>query len=355
MDFTFCGISAADCGLIYVPKAENIFVWDSNYTTHSLEVDGHDGGYWYGSTVKPKTFDLDCYFEDITSLQIKKAQTLFNRGRTGELIFSDRPFLAYTATVTEWSRPEIYGLKNGLITLHLTAYYPFALMDRLFVADFEEYGSEYEELVRDSTGVLTEAKTPVNIIDTTPALTTATQFFLYNPGDEKADTIIRIAGDVGTGVSIYNAATKQTCTIKGITKALTSTAGKWLEIDSGTGKVYLTNGTTPVMSFLYHDNGFVQLEGAAPINREITISYIGNVVSSNGEFTPDMENKYILINGTWRKITDYFNADDMKINYTFGAPGAAVSDIATMNVVTVTPVTTMEITKLEFYYYPTFK
>lgn len=339
----------------YVPKAEDIYIWNNEYDTHDLEVDGHDGGYWYGTTVKPKVFELECYFEEITHLQMKKIQSLFSRGRTGALVFEERPFLSYTATVTEFQKPEVYVGNSGLLTVQLTAYYPFATMDRLYVTDFEEYGSEYEELVRDTTGVLTQAKTPVNIIDTTPDLTATTSFLLYNPGDSAADTIIRIAGDVGTGVSIYNTATRQTCTVKGITKALTSNVNKWLEIDSGTGKVYLTDGTTPVMSFLYHDNSFIQLEGSAPIDRNIAISYTADVVSSSGLFTPDMEDKYILIGSTWRKITDYLNTNDIKITYTYPAPGTATSEVAAMNYITVTPLTTMAITKLEFHYYPTFK
>lgn len=355
MDFTFCGVSVADYGLHYAPKAENIFVWDSNYTTHSVEVAGHDGGYWFGSTVKPKAFDLDCYFEDITSLQIKQIQSLFHRGKTGELIFSDRPFLTYMATVTEWSRPEIYGFKHGLITLHLTSYYPFARMDRYGVLDFEEYGSQYEDLVKGTTGVMLTSDMPVNVIDTDPALTATTSFLLYNCGDERADPVIRIAGSVGTGVSIHNSATGQTCIIKGLTKALTSNVSKWLEIDSLSGKVYLSNGTTQTMSFLYHDRGFIQLEGSAPIKRDIAFTYTGDLLTSVARFSPDDEGKYVNIAGTWRKISDYLNPSSVQINYTYGAPGSATSDIVTMNYITVTPVTTMEINKLEFHYNPTFK
>ena len=355
MDFTFCGVSVADCGLHYVPKADNIFVWDSNYETHSVEVAGHHGGYYFGSTIKPKAFDLDCYFEDITSLQLKQIQALFHRGRTGELVFSDRPFLTYTATVTEWTRPEIYATKSGLITLHLTAFYPFARMDRYSVLDFEEYGSTYEDLVKGSTGVMLTSDTPANVIDTTTALTAVTSFLLYSCGDERADPVIRIAGSVGTGVSIYNSATKQTCAIKGLTKALTSNVNKWLEIDTLSGKVYLTDGTTPVMSFLYHDRGFIQLEGSAPIRRSVPFTYTGNALASDALFTPNDEEKYVNISGTWRRITDYMNPSAVLIDYTYGAPGSATSDIVTMNYITVTPVTTMEITKLEFHYNPTFK
>lgn len=138
-------------------------------------------------------------------------------------------------------------------------------MDRYSVLDYEEYGSDFEELVKGSTGVLLTSQTPDTII--TSGLNATKSFLLYNCGDERADPVIRIAGDVGTGISIYNNATGQTCTVIGITKALTSNVSKWLEIDSATGKVYLTDGTTPAMAFLYHDNGFVQLEGAAPIDR----------------------------------------------------------------------------------------
>ena len=39
----------------------------------------------------------------------------------------------------------------------------------------------------------------------------ATQFVVYNPGTERADTIIRVAGASGDKMTIRNAATEQEC------------------------------------------------------------------------------------------------------------------------------------------------
>lgn len=276
MTFSFCGVDISEYGLYYVPKPEDIFVWGEEYETHDLTVSGYDGGYWFGTTVKPKEFELECYFEEITHLQMKKIQTLFARGRTGTLVFEERPFLSYTATVTEFGKPELYVGYSGTLVLKLTAYTPFSVMDRLSVNSYDEYGPKYNDLLKSTTGILPPSQTPpVQIVGDDP-ITAQTFFNLYNPGDARADTIIRIAGDVGTGVSIYNNATKQRCTVKGLTKAMTTNAGKWLEIDSRSGKVYLTDGVSPVMAFLFHDNGFIQLDGGAPIERDTSISYDGD-------------------------------------------------------------------------------
>lgn len=355
MDFSFCGVNVSDYGLHYAPKPKDIFVWDNDYKTHTLEADSYEGGYYFGSTIKSKIFKLDCYFEELTPLQVKQIQSLFDRGKTGELIFEERPFLTYMATVTEWSRPEMYATVSGIITINLTAFYPFSRIWDYGVNNYNEYGEDYIELLKGSTGMMLNVDTPSNIVDTVPALTLSTPFLMYNAGDERADPIIRIAGDVGTGVTIYNSATRQSCIIKGITKALTTNVNKWLEIDSLSGKVYLTDGFTPTMAFLYHDSGFIQLSGSAPIRRDIPFTYNGNTVTSNSSFTSNDVGKYIKISGTWRKITEQIAPLSVLVDYTYGAPGSGTSNIVTMNYITITPITTMEITKLEFHYNSTFK
>lgn len=355
MNFSFCGVDISTCGLYYIPKPKDIFVWDNQYDNHDLQVPGFDGGYWFGQTVKPKVFELECYFEEITHLQMKKIQSLFQRGKTGQLIFDERPFLSYTATVTAMTRPEVHSANSGFVSIQLTAYYPFAVMDRLSVGSMEEYGNQYEELLSQATGILHQSKTPASVIDTEDGITQEKNILLYNPGDERADVIIRIAGDVGGGVSIFNSATGHRCTVKGLTLPTTSNVGKWLEIDSRSGKVYMTNGTTAAMAFLYHDDGFIQLEGSNPITRNIHVSYEGDLVMSAGLFTADMLGKYIYINSEWKKIADYYNPNTIKIDYVFSSPGTQTQDVVKMNYITITPQTSMNIKKLEFVYSPTFK
>lgn len=189
----------------------------------------------------------------------------------------------------------------------------------------------------------------------TSGLNATKSFLLYNPGDELADVRIKIAGDVGTGVSIYNNRTKQTCVITGLTKVVSGNVGKWLEVNATTGNIYLTNGETYSSGALYHDRGFIQLEGSAPIARDISVTYDGNLVSSNGAFRSYMEGQYIYINGYWRRIDTFLSPSEIIIGYVYGGTGASLSTIAIMNYITVTPLTTMSLTQLEFVYYPTFK
>ena len=59
----------------------------------------------------------------------------------------------------------------------------------------------------------------------------ATQFVVYNPGTEKADTIIRIAGASGDKMTIRNAATEQECTIMGMTRVNTTDAVSYTHLD----------------------------------------------------------------------------------------------------------------------------
>lgn len=353
MNFTFCGMNTADVGQTYAPDAADIFVWNTDYNTHSIEVDGHDGGYWFGTTINPKVFTLDCFFEQQSDLQLKQMEWLFSRGKTGELIFEDRPFLTYIGTVTKIKKFEIYAGNSGKITVEITAYYPFAKMDSLSVTSYAQYGPSLVGLLKGTTGILTTAMTPDTAI--TSGLNATKSFLLYNPGDELADVRIKIAGDVGTGVSIYNNRTKQTCVITGLTKVVSGNVGKWLEVNATTGNIYLTNGETYSSGALYHDRGFIQLEGSAPIARDISVTYDGNLVSSNGAFRSYMEGQYIYINGYWRRIDTFLSPSEIIIGYVYGGTGASLSTIAIMNYITVTPLTTMSLTQLEFVYYPTFK
>lgn len=40
-----------------------------DYEISDLTPDNRDGGYYIGSRVKPREFELECYFEDITEAQ----------------------------------------------------------------------------------------------------------------------------------------------------------------------------------------------------------------------------------------------------------------------------------------------
>lgn len=66
-------------------------------------------------------------------------------------------------------------------------------------------------------------------------------FLMYNPGTERAQTVIRIAGDVGDGVVIRNLTTGQRCKIINL-KPGSLLEGACLELDSAMGQTRIVLG-----------------------------------------------------------------------------------------------------------------
>ncbi len=65
--FTYNGVHSSLYGCFYTPTATEQGRDMPPYSVEDIEVDGRDGGYYVGSTVKPREFNLDCFVEDITT------------------------------------------------------------------------------------------------------------------------------------------------------------------------------------------------------------------------------------------------------------------------------------------------
>ncbi len=92
-------------------------------------------------------------------------------------------------------------LFSGTFEACFTAYDPFGKMLRTAYADAPMEG----EL--EATGILPAAMMP-------PAPVVAGgSFLIYNPGTERAQTVICLAGDAGDGILIRNLTTGQRCKI----------------------------------------------------------------------------------------------------------------------------------------------
>ena len=91
--FSFDGVDIKDIGLHYAPENANTYVYrPSAYELHEEAFAAHDGGYFYGTTVKPKDFVLRCYYEakHIKDGIMRNTFDLFKRGRKGKLVFRER-------------------------------------------------------------------------------------------------------------------------------------------------------------------------------------------------------------------------------------------------------------------------
>ena len=355
--FTFCGTDIADIGLEYAPENEHTYVYkEGEYDIQEQTFEAHDGGYVYGATMQPKEFILRCYFQD-TSIKngiMDRVRFLFRRGKTGRLCFCERPWLWYIATVAELDTSDLKSRYNGIITITMKAYYPFARTDLLTI---DPSVSDQIDISRNS-GLLYEADRmpPAQLIAENP-MTETTSFLLYNPGTEAAHTAIEIAGTATAGFTITNKTNGQVCRIALASPDLYGEA-RWLKVDGLTGETYLTDGTTAQHAFLYHDSGFIDLEPSYPIIRHTLAKYTrGSNQVILKKYTPWLvTGQYIWLNGAWRKITNQPEERKLTLEQPMDADGEETTDIVTMNELTVAPVnpTGFNLTKLNFIYKPTF-
>ena len=345
--FRFDGIDIADLGLEYAPDNQNTYVYQPGiYKIHEQIIDAHDGGYYYGDTMQPKEFNLRCIYEDkhITSGVMEKMHMLFRRGRTGKLIFDRRSWCWYVATVVNVDTKQMTNYQNGVITVKMKAYYPYARCDYTVMPN-----NEYKQSLENSTGLLYNWEPETSFTN----ITQQTSLFLYNPGTERAKVSIQIAGDVGTGLTISNRTTEQQCKFVAITNTVCEN-NYYVQCDGLNGQTILTNGTITKPGFLYHDYGFIELEPGYPAYRDVLINVPSNgtTVKSDGLFTPDMLHRHIIFyDGTIRRIERVEDENTVYVNNSVNT-GSSYAQIALLNEIEVSG--DINLTKLNFIYKPTF-
>lgn len=357
--FSFRGIHLDTYGVYLAQKNTDTHIWESEYKTNDDSVDSQDGGVWHSNTVEPKVFDLDCYFEDISEFQLTSIMYLFNREGEGTLRFDERPWLKYIARSVKKPDIEKYVVANarysGKITFHLKAYCPFAESSAFTLDEISMYEG-LENLVKDTTCLMPLSRMPITPVTTAGAPRTGQFIYsVHHAGNAKANTVIKVAGDVGDGVVIYNPLTKQTCKIIGLTKALTTNVGKWLEIYSNTGECFLTDGANKTQAWNHHDRGYIQLKEHPLMRRDILISFSGNEATASVDaFTEDDVGKHIFIGDKWASIVMVNTSKKVTINPPASSTGSNLTDIVQLNDILITPVSVMSLTKFNIEYSHTF-
>lgn len=350
--FTFDGVDIADIGLEYAPEQNNTFVYrPASYKISEQMFEAHDGGYYYGETVQPKEFVLRCIYEDQHILDgvIAKIYSVFRRGKTGRLVFKKRPWCWYTATVTNVDINQMTNYMNGTVTITLKAYYPFARTDY----DTIPNNSEYEKDMLNNSGLMASSYSDTSFAP----ITEDTTILLYNPGTERAKTAIQIAGDVGEGVMIANATTGQNCRFVAISSETVS-GNYYVQCDALNGQTIKTDGTVSEPGFIYHDQGFIELEPGYPAYRDIQVTCQQTYVKSNGMFNENMVGRYIYFaDNSSAKIVRFEDTDTIVVDKTVTEAQNGKAQILLMNEIRVSSYPaggSMNLTKLNFIFKPTF-
>ena len=357
--FSFCGVDIADIGLEYAPENKDTYVYKPGEANiHEELFDGHHGGYIYGATRQPKEFILRCFYEDtdISKGIMAKAYNLFKIGKSGKLIFKRRPWCYYYATVTSVDSTDMHSYLNGLFVVTMKAYYPFA---RGYEVNghlmYNTKTDPYHDEVMANTALLDRAEiVPKTMFDLPDE-----RVILYNPGTEPADVGIVIAGRAGDGITITNLTNGQSCRYVGFDTA----QNEEICTDGISGKTikrtYSETSEQKNLAFLYHDYGFIQLEPAFPILRDLIVSYTNNTVTSTNILYHDEEEKewykgkYIALNNTWHKIVECSNKHTLTLLDSAGT-GSEITSVVMMNEIEIKQSDGSEITKISFIYKPTF-
>lgn len=318
-----------------------------------------------------------------------KILNFYKRGRTGRLVFDKRPWVWYNATVTDVDISQMMNYRNGLVVITMKAYYPFGRSDITHIPE-ESYESKYEIADLEANSALMpgmEWDTTQDFAAEQP-ITEQESFLLYNPGTERAAAAIRIQGDLSEGVRIYNKQTGQMCVISGLNTLSGEHAGKTLVIDSLSGKVLLTTpgSDTVEYGFLYHDNGFIDVDSNYPAYRDIVIKGVPaeegepQTLTTDAVFIDDVVGRYVTFveRGSSTSLLGYsivgqarlntvpsdeivaakilaVNDDKLTIDHRLESIVNDATDIAFYNEIIVSPIgTEMNITSLVFDYKPTY-
>lgn len=361
--FSFCGVDIADIGLTYVPETSAIYSPYSGAAFNvSASTDGTmDGGLFYGTTLKPKEFTLRCIFEDsdVRGGIMSEVLNLFSRGRTGKLVFKNRDWLWWNATVTSTvDTSRFTNYMNGFVSVTLTAYYPFARSDIISLTGEED--EAFAKDLKNNSGIIAADKMPA----IPEVFGNSTEFAVYNPGTETAKCAISIAGDLTDGIVITNSTTGQTCELRGI-----NTGSKKLIIDSMNGKTILYNSEngSKENAYLYHRGGFIDLAPGTMAFRDITVylptgndrTYVIESGRDNIRVTEELAGKWMIntdiqlqLKGVWRNTslqTVKYKPTPFEERYT-------VDVVDNVNMITVTKNTpSVTIDSLEFNFKPTFR
>lgn len=353
----FCGKDVASyLNIEYVPDNANTYVFaHAGYNIEEQKFEGHDGGYYYGMTTEPKVFTLRFIYEetDIRKGLMSKIESFFAVGKSGKLRFGNRSWCWYDATVVDLNISQITNYLNGFIVVTMKAYYPFARCDSLSItAAMSQNELLLEDVCNNSALIPTVDMPATEFIGEN--ISSQKSILLYNGGTQRAHVAIDIAGNVGTGVSIANSTTGQLCKFVGFNEGDYS---HYLESDGLSGKTYWVGGTKDKqLAFYCHDNGFIDLEPAYPIERDVQIQLTAGstTVTSTQAFDESMQGKYLVGNGITLKIVKVEDDSTVIVSARASVSGTKTVSIVTMNEITITPDSSMNLTYLGFKYKPTF-
>ncbi len=252
--FSFNGIHSSQFGL-YVVSRSNRYSRSLLPTTNdvTVDVDGIDGVYYFGSTFKNTTFNLSLAFDTVTEQELREMSSwLHCNGIVAPLIFDELPYIQYYARPTgnidfkfitfEDSPDE--RIYKGEASITFTSYDPYGYVVHKFLSEYDD--TNIAEWSAASKLLLSKKVDNVDYYDTYNTGIIP----LYNSGDVAVDSILTLTVDRTAGDQIIVILDSEGY----ILNTLNITNGSTITVD--TKKRLIKNGTTVVNNILIDGNLF---------------------------------------------------------------------------------------------------
>lgn len=132
------------------------------------------------------------------------------------------------------------------------------------------------------------------------------------------------------------------------------TAQKWVEVDGENMQVLYKGNASSKVDFSYHDDGYITLAPASPVEKSMYVSYKASsgTVTCKGGFDESMEGQYMHIGGDWRRILFVRSEDEAEIQWNPTESATQRVIVATLNRITITRGEGARLTYLDIDYHP---
>lgn len=158
LGFTFAGHHSSEYGLLVVSDGNRYHQnLSSTFNDTVITVPGKSGGYFFGTQIGNRDFEINCAFDDITTYMRNKIQQWLYPNKVGWLIFDEMPYKKYLVKISQPINFSYLPFNNSNIN---KGYYfdKDILKGELNISffSFEEYaiGNEDYEIPEISTDVI---------------------------------------------------------------------------------------------------------------------------------------------------------------------------------------------------------
>lgn len=199
--FTYRGVHCEELGCTYIPDASANWFASPDFDVSTDSVNWRDGRLYYYTRRKPRTFTLNCYFENITKAGREQIRRWLDAKTSGDLVFDERDYVKYKVRPGKYVQGKIYRQHEdywledryeGTFTITFEADDPIGYLTKLTDDDLLD----------------TQHGRICNILPTSlmPAAPTASSrdFMILNQGTMPCHPIIRLAGTASNGLDILN-------------------------------------------------------------------------------------------------------------------------------------------------------